>query len=115
MPLFKLNRTLNFVSLQGPSANFVKGGEPQYLPEFCRQEIENMGGEEVGDGAQAPQPEKELTAAERKAVLKKAFDDLTLASGVTDKAPNVADVNKATGLKLSATERDAAWDEYLAG
>lgn len=115
MPMFVLNRTHCLNSTQGVAINFEKG-VPVFAPEFMRQEIENLGGEETGEGAVAPNPVIEPEGADRKKLLDAAFTQLAMLPAVDpDKAPLVADVNALLPFKISAAERDTAWAAFKAG
>ncbi len=122
MAEFVLNRSYVLFG-KGHAINFTKG-QPTWVPPSLHKEATAIGAERL-DGEkvdvldpEAPPPKEELSAEERIAELKPAFDMICERNVSSDfggdNRPTVAALNKILSFETTKKERDTAWVEYKA-
>lgn len=120
MPLFTLHRNYVLRTTHGHTIAFQKG-TPVLVPAVCIEDAVAIGAVPV-EGIESVDPEvpveAQLSPADRKAAVFKAFDVMSTrgermdftASGV----PNAKRIPALTGFEITTTERDVFWLEYKA-
>ena len=118
MPVFTLHRNHILRTLFGHTIKFEKGA-PTNVPQICVPDAIAIGAVPA-EGIESVDPEEvvvaQLTPAERKAAVFKAFDVMAKrgermdfnASGL----PNNKRIPALTGFEITTNERDAFWLDY---
>ncbi len=117
---FILNRDRVVASAFGHSVSFKKG-EPTHVPPEMYAEVIAAGAvpEEELTEPVVKKPDYPTAPAEREAALFEAFEAIVLRNDSSDFTaggnPKDSVVEKAVGFKVSAKEREAAWNKFKLG